>query len=202
MPEAGTLAREYYDKAVTGDVEAQHALAKCYATADGGVGRDMSASFDELRDRVVVINGVSKAYAMTGWRIGYCAAPLWVAKAVTKLQGQYTSGASSIAQKAADKGHFYAQYSLASVYLLIGLQEEAAKYFEKAAEQGNVEAQFNLAQMYYFGNGVKQDYAETVKWLRKAAEYDYWPAVYALGNCYIMGQGVPESFYNGIITVR
>lgn len=46
MPEAGTLAREYYDKAVTGDVEAQHALAKCYATADGGVGRDMSASFD------------------------------------------------------------------------------------------------------------------------------------------------------------
>lgn len=45
MPEAGTLAREYYDKAVTGDVEAQHALAKCYATADGGVGRDMSASF-------------------------------------------------------------------------------------------------------------------------------------------------------------
>ena len=60
------------------------------------------ASFDELRDRVVVINGVSKAYAMTGWRIGYCAAPLWVAKAVTKLQGQYTSGASSIAQKAAE----------------------------------------------------------------------------------------------------
>ena len=59
------------------------------------------ASFPEIADRTVVINGVSKAYAMTGWRIGYCAAPLEIAKAVTKLQGQFTSGASSIAQKAA-----------------------------------------------------------------------------------------------------
>ena len=53
-------------------------------------------------DQTVVINGVSKAYAMTGWRIGYLAAPLEVAKAVSKLQGQYTSGPSSIAQKAAE----------------------------------------------------------------------------------------------------
>ena len=60
------------------------------------------AQFPELKDRVAVINGVSKAYAMTGWRIGYVAAPLWLAKAVNKLQGQYTSGASSIAQKAAE----------------------------------------------------------------------------------------------------
>jgi len=59
------------------------------------------ARFDEIRDRVVIINGVSKAYAMTGWRIGFIAAPLWIAKATNKLQGQYTSGASSIAQKAA-----------------------------------------------------------------------------------------------------
>ena len=63
------------------------------------------ASFPEIADRTVVINGVSKAYAMTGWRIGYCAAPLWLAKAVTKLQGQYTSGASSIAQKAAEAAY-------------------------------------------------------------------------------------------------
>lgn len=63
------------------------------------------ASFPELADRTVIINGVSKAYAMTGWRIGYCAAPLWLAKAVTKLQGQYTSGASSIAQKAAEAAY-------------------------------------------------------------------------------------------------
>ena len=49
----------------------------------------------------VIVNGVSKGYAMTGWRIGFIAAPLWIAKACNKLQGQYTSGASSIAQKAA-----------------------------------------------------------------------------------------------------
>jgi aspartate aminotransferase len=58
------------------------------------------AQFETVRDRVVVINGVSKAYAMTGWRIGFIAAPHWIAKACNKLQGQYTSGASSIAQKA------------------------------------------------------------------------------------------------------
>lgn len=63
------------------------------------------ASFPEIADRTVIINGVSKAYAMTGWRIGYCAAPLWLAKAVNKLQGQYTSNASSIAQKAAEAAY-------------------------------------------------------------------------------------------------
>ena len=65
------------------------------------VGRHESiAQFADITDRVVIINGVSKAFAMTGWRIGYIAAPLWIAKATNKLQGQYTSGASSIAQKA------------------------------------------------------------------------------------------------------
>ncbi len=58
------------------------------------------AQFEAIKDRVVVINGVSKAYAMTGWRIGFIAAPLWIAKACNKLQGQYTSGPCSIAQKA------------------------------------------------------------------------------------------------------
>ena len=58
------------------------------------------AQFAEIRDQVVIINGVSKAYAMTGWRVGFLAAPLWIAKATNKLQSQYTSGASSIAQKA------------------------------------------------------------------------------------------------------
>jgi aspartate aminotransferase len=58
------------------------------------------ARFETIRDRVVIINGVSKAYAMTGWRIGFIAAPLWIAKACNTLQGQYTSGAGSIAQKA------------------------------------------------------------------------------------------------------
>ena len=58
-----------------------------------------------MKDRTIIINGVSKAYAMTGWRVGYMAAPLPVAKACTKLQGQYTSGASSIAQKAAEAAY-------------------------------------------------------------------------------------------------
>ncbi|HOO67071.1 MAG: pyridoxal phosphate-dependent aminotransferase [Bacteroidales bacterium] len=59
------------------------------------------ASFSSIYDRVVTINGVSKGYAMTGWRIGYMGAPLWLAKACNKLQGQFTSGVSSIAQRAA-----------------------------------------------------------------------------------------------------
>lgn len=60
------------------------------------------AQFDAVKDRVVIINGVSKAYAMTGWRLGWMAAPEWIVKACNKLQGQYTSGCSSIAQKAAE----------------------------------------------------------------------------------------------------
>ncbi|MBO7325264.1 MAG: aminotransferase class I/II-fold pyridoxal phosphate-dependent enzyme, partial [Bacteroidales bacterium] len=59
------------------------------------------AQFEEIRDRVVIINGVSKAYAMTGWRIGWIAAPKWIAAACNKLQGQYTSGPCSVAQEAA-----------------------------------------------------------------------------------------------------
>ncbi|RNC65746.1 pyridoxal phosphate-dependent aminotransferase [Proteiniphilum sp. X52] len=59
------------------------------------------AQFDTIRDRVVVVNGVSKGYAMTGWRIGWIAAPQWIASACSMLQGQYTSGPSSISQKAA-----------------------------------------------------------------------------------------------------
>ncbi len=63
------------------------------------------ASFPELADRVVIINGVSKAYAMTGWRIGFMAGPTDIVKATTKLQGQYTSNPSSIAQKAAEAAY-------------------------------------------------------------------------------------------------
>ncbi|QQS50378.1 MAG: pyridoxal phosphate-dependent aminotransferase [Bacteroidota bacterium] len=59
------------------------------------------AQFDAIKDRVVVINGVSKAYAMTGYRIGYIGAPVWVAKAVIKLQGQLLTGPATMAQVAA-----------------------------------------------------------------------------------------------------
>jgi aspartate aminotransferase len=59
------------------------------------------ASFEFIYDRVITVNGVSKAYAMTGWRVGYIGAPLWIAKACNKLQSQFTSGVCSIAQRAA-----------------------------------------------------------------------------------------------------
>jgi aspartate aminotransferase len=59
------------------------------------------ATFSSIADRVVTVNGVSKGYAMTGWRIGYMGAPLWLARACNKLQGQITSGVCSIAQRAA-----------------------------------------------------------------------------------------------------
>lgn len=61
------------------------------------------AQFDFIKDKVILVNGVSKGFAMTGWRIGYIAAPLVIAKACDKLQGQFTSGACSIAQRAALK---------------------------------------------------------------------------------------------------
>ena len=59
------------------------------------------AAFDSVKERVITVNGLSKGFAMTGWRIGYIAAPADVAKACTKIQGQFTSGANAIAQRAA-----------------------------------------------------------------------------------------------------
>ena len=63
------------------------------------------AQFTDIKDRVVLVNGVSKAYAMTGWRIGFIAALEWIVKGVNKLQGQYTSGPSSVSQKAAEAAY-------------------------------------------------------------------------------------------------
>lgn len=59
------------------------------------------AQFSAIYDRVITVNGVSKGFAMTGWRIGYIGAPLWIAKACEKMQGQFTSGTCSVAQRAA-----------------------------------------------------------------------------------------------------
>ena len=63
------------------------------------------AQFPEVKDHVIIVNGVSKGYAMTGWRLGWLAAPKWIASACNKLQGQYTSGPCSIAQKAAEAAY-------------------------------------------------------------------------------------------------
>lgn len=59
------------------------------------------AQFPGMKEHTIIVNGVSKAYAMTGWRIGFMAAPEWIVKGCNKLQGQYTSGASAVSQKAA-----------------------------------------------------------------------------------------------------
>lgn len=67
------------------------------------------ASFPDIKDRVVIVNGVSKAYAMTGWRIGFIAAPEWVVKGCNKLQGQYSSGPCSVSQKAAEAAYVGSQ---------------------------------------------------------------------------------------------
>lgn len=70
------------------------------------IGRHESiAQFPGMSERTVVINGVSKAYAMTGWRIGFIAAPEWIVKGCNKLQGQYTSGPCSVSQKAAEAAY-------------------------------------------------------------------------------------------------
>ena len=67
------------------------------------------AQFEGMKERTIIINGVSKAYAMTGWRIGYMAGPEWIVKGCNKLQGQYTSGACSVSQKAAEAAYTLSQ---------------------------------------------------------------------------------------------
>ncbi len=67
------------------------------------------AQFPGMKDRSIIVNGVSKAYAMTGWRIGYIAAPEWIVKGCNKLQGQYTSGPCSVSQKAAEFAYTQSQ---------------------------------------------------------------------------------------------
>ena len=92
------------------DVLAQH--ENVYVIADeiyehiNYVGRHESiAQFENIRERVIIINGVSKAYAMTGWRIGFIAGAEWIVKGCNKLQGQYTSGPCSVSQKAAEAAY-------------------------------------------------------------------------------------------------
>ena len=67
------------------------------------------AHVDGMRERTIIVNGVSKAYAMTGWRIGFIASPEWIVKGCNKLQGQYTSGPCSVSQKAAEAAYTTSQ---------------------------------------------------------------------------------------------
>ena len=74
-----------------------------YEHINYGVKHVSFATIDGMYERTITVNGIAKAFAMTGWRIGYLGAPEWIAKACTKLQGQVTSGANCIAQKATIK---------------------------------------------------------------------------------------------------
>lgn len=79
------------------------------------------AAVPGMRERSIIVNGISKAYAMTGWRIGYIAAPEWIVKGCNKLQGQYTSGPCSVSQKAAEAAYMLDQ----------GCVEEMRQAFER-----------------------------------------------------------------------
>lgn len=67
------------------------------------------ASYPGMKERTIICNGVSKAYAMTGWRLGWVAAPAWIVKGINKLQGQYTSGTCDVSQKAAEAAYLSSQ---------------------------------------------------------------------------------------------
>lgn len=131
-------------------------------------GHQSLAQFPELYDRIAVINGVSKAYAMTGWRIGFMAGPEWLAKACNKLQGQYTSGTCSIAQMAAETAFNGPQDDVESMRqvfekrrdLIVSLAKEVPGF-----EVNNPQGAFYLFPKcdYYFGksyNGTVINSAE------------------------------------------
>lgn len=80
--------------------------------------------FKGMLDRTVIVNGVSKAYAMTGWRIGFIAAPQWIASACNKLQGQYTSGPCSVSQKAAEAAYVGTQQPVEEMRLAFARRRE------------------------------------------------------------------------------
>lgn len=123
-------------------------------------GHQSLAQFPALYDRIAVINGVSKAYAMTGWRIGFMAGPEWLAKACNKLQGQYTSGTCSIAQMAAETAFNGPQDDVESMRqvfekrrdLIVSLAKEVPGF-----EVNNPQGAFYLFPKcdYYFGKSYE-----------------------------------------------
>ena len=128
------------------------------------IGKHQSiAQFAEIKDRVVIVNGVSKAYAMTGWRIGFIAGPEWIVKAVNKLQGQYTSGPCSVSQKAAEAAYTGSQAPVEEMRqaferrrnLIVGLAKEIPGF-----EVNQPEGAFYLFPKcsYFFGksNGERK----------------------------------------------
>lgn len=109
------------------------------------------AEFDFVKDQVVVINGVSKGYAMTGWRIGYAAAPKYLAKACDIIQGQYTSGASSISQMAALKAVQTGKDSSSEIKnMLKAFKERRDLVYGLLSEVAGIKANMPDGAFYFF----------------------------------------------------
>ncbi len=102
---SGTVFSEAFLKEVASIIDSHPNIIvisdEIYEHIQYGQKHNSIGSLGYLKDRVVTVNGLSKGFAMTGWRIGFLGAPLWIAKAVEKLQGQFTSGTNSVAQRAA-----------------------------------------------------------------------------------------------------
>lgn len=121
-----------------------------YELINFGHKHESIGAIDGMLERTVTVNGFSKGYAMTGWRVGYIGAPLWIAKAANKMQGQYTSGNSSIAQRAAyaaitgEKGPSRA---MAEAY-----QNRRALVYELLKEIPGFELNMPQGAFYFFPN--------------------------------------------------
>lgn len=103
-PSGGVYTREEFLAIGQALIEHPHVYIisdEIYEHINYGVPHYSLANIPELVDRTIVVNGLSKAFAMTGWRLGYMAAPQWIAAACKKIQGQFTSGTNCIAQRAA-----------------------------------------------------------------------------------------------------
>ena len=123
-------------------------------------GHASMAEFEDMYDRTVTVNGVAKAFAMTGWRIGYIGAPAWIARACNKLQGQVTSGANCIAQRAVitaleapvSKISYMVDTFKTRRKLIIDLLNEI-EGFETTEPEGAFYVFPNIS--YYFGKTIK-----------------------------------------------
>ncbi|MFH1004365.1 MAG: pyridoxal phosphate-dependent aminotransferase [Bacteroidota bacterium] len=106
------------------------------------------AQFDAMKERTIVVNGASKSFAMTGWRVGYLAAPLWIAKACDKIQGQFTSATCSIAQKAM---HCAAELDVSIIYpMRDAFKRRRDLVYELLKEIPGVKTNFPNGAFYFF----------------------------------------------------
>lgn len=121
-----------------------------YELINFGAKHNSIGAIGDMIERTVTVNGFSKGFAMTGWRVGYIGAPLWIAKAANKMQGQYTSGNSSIAQRAAYTaltGSMEPTYAMAKAY-----EERRAIVYGLLKEIPGFEVNMPQGAFYFFPN--------------------------------------------------